>query len=335
MKKISLALLVIISFYIHAKSQTPITVVDTSFKLGVLGEQFLYFGFAKGDELIFSFQEQNGKELKEIEIVEWPATSRYKESKTSNIQKNLTVPNAGVYMFRFTNTVLLPKTCNLKIQRIASAATQNFNSTVYWHTVYDTTYRSQQTHVPVESYKTVSLVSPTTFYLEVNTPDTKPRLVVPVTLPDFTSEWYYVYAATSDKRKAETLKSALQLTASLRQRISETGNLSFSTDSLPIPAGSDTCRIYLLDQSNQQLFESKVNFRHFKEGTRENTTQGLVKIKIATFPNAYLGIRNTNAESGIYVALEAVAIIAPDDAGQSAETLTLCIKARNEPYLKN
>jgi hypothetical protein len=335
MKKVSLSLLAAIAFYTQSFSQTPVTVVDTSFKLGVLGEQFLYFGFAKGDQLVFSFQEQNGKELKEIEIVEWPSTSRYKESKPSSIQKNLAVPATGVYSFRFTNNVLLPKVCNLKIQRIASAATQTFNSTVYWHTVNDTTYRNQQTHVPTESYKTVSLVSPTTYYLEVNTPDTKPRLVVPITLPDFTSEWYYVYAATSDKRKAETLKSALQLTASLRQRISEKGNLSFTADSLPVPAGTDTCRIYLLDHSNQQLFESKVNFRHFKEGTRENTTQGLVRIKIATFPNAYLGIRNTNPESGIYVALEAVAIIAPDDVGQSTETQTLSIKARNEPYLKN
>ncbi len=131
------------------------------------------------------------------------------------------------------------------------------------------------------------------------------------------------------------LKSSLQVATTLRQRIAERGGLSFAADSLPIPTGSNICRIYLLDQSNQELFDTKGAFRHFKEGTRENTAAGLVKIKTATFPHAYLGIRNPDPKAGIHVTIEAVAIITPDNMVQPAENQSVSIKARKEAYLKN
>lgn len=332
------AFIAVLSWATPVFSQSPIVVTETNFKLPILGEELFYFGFAEGDQLLFSFEEENGKDLKEIEIVEWPGTSRYKELKTSSIQnKTLTVPRTGIYQFRFANTVMLQKTCRLKIQRIAaSAATQNFNSTVYWRTVYDTIYRTlkpQQSGQP--SYTAVSLVPPTTYYLEPNVADSKQQITLPVKLPDFTSEWYYIYAVANNRQKAEALKASLQLEETLRNRIAETGSNNFSTDSLPVPAGTNNCRIYLLDQSNQQMFESRNNFRHFREGSRENTPAGLVKIKVATFPDAYLGIKNPDAQSGIYVALAAVAIISPDDTEQVPETQSVSIRSRREPYLQN
>ena len=109
-------------------AQPPIIVTETNFKLPILGEEFFYFGFAEGDRLIFSFEELSGKDLKEVEITEYPSTSRYKEFKTKAIQnKTLTVPRTGIYQFRFANTVVLQKTCKLKIERIAgSEATKKF-----------------------------------------------------------------------------------------------------------------------------------------------------------------------------------------------------------------
>jgi hypothetical protein len=319
-------------------SQSPIVISETSFKLPILGEESFYFGFAEGDELLFSFEVESGKEIKELEIIQLPSTSRYKELKTSHISdKRITVPKTGIYQFRFANTVVLQKICKLKIQRIpATQATANFNSTVYWRTVYDTTYRNfnQQKATP-ETYKTVSLVTPTTYYLDPNTPEGTQQITVPVNLPDFTSEWYYAYAATNKKETAESLKSSLKLATNLQKKIAESGGVSFSPDSLPVLNASENCRIYLLDQSNQQMFETRGNFRHFKEGTRENTPSGVVKIKTANFPNAFLGVKNPNAQSPLYVVLEVVAVIAPDDTMQVAETQSISIKARNEPYLKN
>lgn len=319
-------------------AQSPIMVTETNFKLPILGEEIFYFGFAEGDQVLFSFEEQNGKDLKEVEIVELPSNSLYKEFKTSKIQnKTLTVPRTGIYQFRFLNSVLMQKICRLKIQRVpAGVATQNFNTTVYWRTVYDTTYRTaQQQVVTANSYKTVDLLLPATYYLEPNKVGSKPQVLLPVSLPNFTAEWYYVFAVANDKATAEIHKSAFQLATVLRQRIAERGGLSFSSDSLLTPTGMGSCRIYLLDQTNQQLFETKGAFRHFKEGTRENASAGVVKIKTASFPSPYLGIRNPDPAAGIYVAIEAVAIIAPEETGQPVEQQSVSIKARKEAYLKN
>ena len=265
MKQVTTALIAIL-LSCNAFTQ-PIVVADTVFKLPILGEQLLYYGFAEGDQVLISFQEENGKELKEIELTQWPSTSKFKETKVSSLQnKTLAIAATGVYQFRFANTVMLQKNCKLKIERIPADPSKPFNSTVYWHTIYDTIYRNLKPPPTPESYKTAPIIFPTVYYLEANTPNNKPRLTVPIQLPDFTSEWYYTYTTTTDKKKAETLKSSLQLSANLKQKIIQSGGTSFTADSLPIPEGSDSCRIYLLDQSNRQLFDDHVNFRQLKEG---------------------------------------------------------------------
>ena len=334
---IFLALLSILTSAGSLIAQSAIIVTETNFKLPILGEELFYFGFAEGDRIVFSFEELNGKDLKEVEIIEFPSTSRYKEFKTKAIQnKTLTVPRTGIYQFRFANTVVLQKTCKLKIERIAaSEASKNFNSTVYWRTVYDTTYRNLHQSSATDQYTTASLLLPTAYYLQANNAGGESQVIAPISLPDFSAEWYYKYTVTKNKDQAETLKSTLDLKGTLTKLITEKGDLSFSADSMLAPAGADTCRIYLLDESNQQMFESKSPFRHFREGTREKGTSGVVKIKTANFPNAFLGIKNPNAQADIYVVIEAVAIISPDDTLQTAETQSISVKARKEAFLRN
>ena len=46
--------------------QKPIDVAESSIKVGIKAEEEVYFGFAEGDKLIFSFEEANGKEMKEV-----------------------------------------------------------------------------------------------------------------------------------------------------------------------------------------------------------------------------------------------------------------------------
>src|SRR5262245_32220499 len=82
--------------------QKPVTVVENTLKLGPFKEEVFYYGFAAGDKLIFNFEEGNNKELKEVEIMELPSTSRYMEYKTKKIEnKTLDIVNTGIYKFRF------------------------------------------------------------------------------------------------------------------------------------------------------------------------------------------------------------------------------------------
>ena len=134
---------------LNSYGQKPLDVAESSVRVGIKAEEEVYFGFAEGDQLIFSFEETNGKEMKEVEIVEMPGTSRFIEYKTSKIEsKTIKIPRTGIYKFRFANSALLPKVCKYKIQRIpVSPATENFNTTVYFDTYNDTTYTTE-----IESY---------------------------------------------------------------------------------------------------------------------------------------------------------------------------------------
>jgi len=47
-------------------------------KIGRLGgEEVFYYGFTEDDQLVFHFEEVNGKELKGLEIIELPSSSKF------------------------------------------------------------------------------------------------------------------------------------------------------------------------------------------------------------------------------------------------------------------
>jgi len=110
------------SLSLFTYGQQPIDIAESVVKVGIKGEEAVFYGFAEGDQLIFSFEEANGKEMKEIEIIEMPANSRFMDVKTSKIEnKTLQVPRTGIYKFRFANSALLPRACKYKIQRIPAS----------------------------------------------------------------------------------------------------------------------------------------------------------------------------------------------------------------------
>jgi hypothetical protein len=113
-------------------------------------EQELQFGFAAGDKMVFHFKEINGKEIKEIEIVEYPATSKFSDYKTTQVDsKTIQVVKQGVYLFRFKNGAITGRICKINIQRIpAGEATVNFNTAVSWEEKQETTYNTYIKEVP-------------------------------------------------------------------------------------------------------------------------------------------------------------------------------------------
>jgi len=141
MKKLLFFVASLVAFSL-VNAQTPVTVCDQSLKIGAMGEETFYYGFAEGDQIVFDFEEVNGKELKEIEIVELPSSSKYSAFKTAKVtDKKIYVNQKGVYSFRFKNGAAAGRICNVKIQRIPeSPATQKFNTGWKWKTMYDTTY---------------------------------------------------------------------------------------------------------------------------------------------------------------------------------------------------
>jgi hypothetical protein len=125
--------------------QTPIDVTDQTLRIAANSEEVLYFGFAEGDQIVFSFSEVNGKDLKEVEIIEYPSSSKFSDFKTTKIEnKTISVQKKAVYKFRFFNSNLLSgRICKIKIQRIpATEQTKNFITNVRWLTKQDTTWNT-------------------------------------------------------------------------------------------------------------------------------------------------------------------------------------------------
>lgn len=137
-------------------AQEPIDVTDQTIKIGGKKEEELYFGFAAGDKILFNFQEANDKELKEVEIVEYPSSSKFSDYKTVSIKnKSIAVVKQGVYIFRFKNSALSGRVCKIKIQRIPkSSETINFSTGIKWEEQLDTTY-DIKTETVTTGYNTV------------------------------------------------------------------------------------------------------------------------------------------------------------------------------------
>lgn len=122
-----------------------INVTERTLKIPANSEENMYFGFAQGDKIVFNFSEIDKKELKEVEIIEYPSNSKFTDYKTVKIEnKVIDVNKTGVFRFRFLNSNMLsPRICKINIQRFpASVETKNFNTSVKAITKQDTTWTS-------------------------------------------------------------------------------------------------------------------------------------------------------------------------------------------------
>lgn len=120
----------------------PVDVAELTLKVGALKTEYLYYGFAEGDQIVFDFEVVKGKGLKEIEIIELPSNSKFMDYKSSLIQdKKIQVHKKAVYQFKFYNSSMAGRICKVRIQRIPkSEDLLTFNTNWEWKTLYDTTY---------------------------------------------------------------------------------------------------------------------------------------------------------------------------------------------------
>jgi hypothetical protein len=129
MKKIMLANFFLFFAMIGIAQQT-IEITDQTLKIS--GEEYLYFGFTAGDEVIFSLEEVNGKELKEVEVLRYPDQIIYANLGVANLQKSLRITEEGVYQFRLKHSGLGNRLCHISISRIPAKGKTAFNTAVDW-----------------------------------------------------------------------------------------------------------------------------------------------------------------------------------------------------------
>ncbi|WP_300486630.1 hypothetical protein [Flavobacterium sp.] len=141
MNKITLLFLLTVNVLFAQKNST-VAEIAIQVKPGTTEE--LVYGFAEGDQILLTFEEENGKKLNEVSVSEFPDILKFKAMDVKKVKKQAIVVNhKGVYKFLFKNTDKEPKQLSVLIQRIpATEENRNFNTTVKWVTEQDTTWNS-------------------------------------------------------------------------------------------------------------------------------------------------------------------------------------------------
>ena len=187
MKKILFTLLVLHLFFNCYPQIDPIVVAEQTVKVG--GKKELYYGFAEGDEIVFDLDVVKGKHLKEVEITEYPSSSKFMDFKTKKVKdKRVKVNKTGIYKFRLKGGGIGTKVCRARISRIpASKEMIDFNTSVEWRvrcdSSYHTKYKKELTKVDTSFmvladqvervHSKTNLDSPNTTRFNVNLPANK------------------------------------------------------------------------------------------------------------------------------------------------------------------
>jgi hypothetical protein len=293
-------------------SQKIITVVEQTIRVEAMKTEEVYFGFAAGDQLVFNFFEKSKKDLKEVEILEYPYHSRFAVLETGKVEnKTLQVARTGVFRFRFYNGAKTVRECKISIQRIpASKETIAFNTNVDWHSHYDTSYYTIQEQSAVnQKYVLNQIMPPTVLYIDGGkalSADTKSATVLSFQLPHNTIEWYYRVSVL--RGKAEEIKNSLNLAGELTNLIEQTGGLQFGPDRLAQGHGETHCDVYLMNKENATHFEAGEDYKSLI-GSSRHIQSIITKVYGGSSIPLYIGINNPDSGHGVNVLLECVAIV--------------------------
>ncbi|PTB96227.1 hypothetical protein C9994_08385 [Marivirga lumbricoides] len=335
-------------------AQENIVLSEGTFKVKGLSEQELYFGLFEGDQLVFSLEENKGKSLKEIEIVEYPDNSKFFEVEIDHIDnKEFLIQNTGIYKLRLKNSALGGRVCRYKLERIPADPSKKFNSTVYWETKKDTTFYTINENYLVS--KDTSIVSVIQHKVERVHSETvlngkTNKSIVKVDLPKNTISWSYYLGVGEDAeavfKQAEEkasgriaqLKGASKLSKSLIS-LDFTGSAvlaSLVIDGIVelgiMDEKADNIQYWIIpDYANAQLFMSNNNFYQYDNGNGPIVYKRMEAPLSGTF---YIGLYNDNMVEGIDVHIRLSAITVTEKWGQRAVE-KYNIETWKEPYLKD
>jgi hypothetical protein len=307
-------------------SQKVITVAERIVAIEGNKTEELYFSFAAGDKIVFNCSEEDKKELKEIEILEYPYNSKFSVFDTSGIEnKTLYVATTAVYRFRFYNEDRRARKFAINIQRVpASEETEAFNTNVVWHTEYDTAYYTvQEPYVNKQKYAAQEIIPMTALYVNggnETVSETKSRIIFPIHLPDHTIEWYYRISFTLNM--AEQIERAGNLTNELTILMQKTEGIKFGPLHLRQLPGEAYCNVYVMDSVNANRFRITGDYNYSSIARNKHVHSEITKMYGGSSEPLYIGIDNPDPDNGVHILLECVAIVVKEEKNiKSVETI--------------
>ncbi len=338
-KKILLIQFLVCLISIQIAGQNPVDIAENTVKVGIMTDEIFYFGFAAGDKLVFNFEEVNGKEVREVEIQEYPTyASKFIANKIKKISnKIIDISTTGIYKFRISNTSVLPKTCKYKIQRIpASTATLNFDPTVYTDLVNDTTY-----DISIEEYLEKVDTVFITFQdrlIRVNPASNTGgnKAVFNILLPANTFAWSYYISSNKEGLQAydEANKNLIANSGNVVSKFPYYNILSALAlgrpATIPKLSGGNNISYWIFDADNLNLFNTGGQFRFVKNGKAVNDYSSMATQK----GNLYFGFINDHATDAINVTLK-IAAVQLNEVYNSRQVKKMIITSNRKMHLKN
>ena len=325
-------------FSICSIAQTPIDIAENTVKISAGGEENFYYGFAEGDQLVFNLEELNGKELKEFEIMAMPSSSLYLEYKIKKIQdKMLTIPESGIYRFRFANSNLFAgRVCRFKVQRIPADASRKFNTTVYKRNVFDTSYYTVQEQYVLRSDTTISEILNQTAKVHSSLNANGNRSFANFVLPPNTISWaYYIGVDQAGQQAYEQASQKLaEESPKLLSRLATLNPLaSVALGLMPyiaqLQSGEDI-DYYIVHSEYSSMCFTDQPFSFIKRGKVINDFAKLSPIK----GNLSFCFSNDNALSAVSVLVKVTAVQV-EHVIATRDVQKMNVVSREELYLKN
>lgn len=322
----------------RVSAQEPIDVYESTLKISGLGEETFLCGLAEGDQLIFNFNEINGKELKEVEILEYPSSSKFMDYKTKKIEnKTVSIAKTGIYKFRFSNSALGGRVCKFKIQRIpVSEQTKNFNTSVYWKTINDTTYTVVQEKYLIKADTIITNITDNIAKVHSSGNLNGNKTSLNFSLPPNTKAWSYYIGVDQGGEDAykEATKEIAQKASPVLLKIPGYGPLAAlalgGTSYIAQLQNGEDIDYYIVDGSNVNLFFSGQTFYYIKKGKVLNDFSQMLKPTSGTY---HLCLANDNAITGVNVTVKITAVSVHEQWGHRPVN-KMSIKSSQVPYLK-
>ena len=317
-------------------------VAENTVKISAENEQSFYYGFAKGDEIIFNLEVENNELLNQVEIVELPTTQRFMEYNTKRIRnKKIIATQSGIYKFRFINSSQVSQICKLKIKRVPENKTPaNFNSSVFWRTVQDTTFTPLEEKYLAKSDTLVEDIysgNPQLSSRYAITGNNNSQ-VIEFTLPENTIRWSF-FIGTGVQGKEVFEKARIKFTlnaASIISKIPEYGPMAAlaltGVSYFSNIQGEDNVKYWFLtDNTSVKQFINHKSFTFYKKGdiiTEASQMRSPLKGRV------HLAVLNDNSFEPIQLTVK-VTVIEVIQKWETKIHQEIKVNNRQEPYLKN
>lgn len=301
------------AFSFFASAQDTVVVVEKSLKIAGMSPMTEYYGFAEGDKLIFSLYLDKG-ELKDVSVSEYPDVVRFSEHTIGLLDKKvIEIPKGGVYKFDYYNSFILPRTVNIKIQRIPKdKTTKAFNTNVKWIDRVDTTYQSAQETYTMGADTTFAEVLNTR--VKVNSPSNTSipdRTSVEFILPANTVRWAY-WIGTGDESEKIFVSDSKKFTdggAKLKGTANPLAGLALGLTTMTnITEGSAVHYYFMTTSDEVQKFVSGGAFKCFKKGGAP-VEFGLMNYANKSAMKYYLALRNDDAAKNLEASVKILAVV--------------------------